>query len=877
MSGQTSSAEKPKPSNRRVWFIVWGLVSIAGLAVLILFGIPLFLSSAGGTQFLLSKINQSVDGKVQMDDFSIGWFKGIHLTNLSYADNAGMASVKVRRLETQPQYWALLGGKINLGKTLIEGPDVYVKIPAVQEPAGKTQKRESGQQSATPSAFPIHQINLELVDGRATVELGGDVPQAVSFTNIASVVNLAAAGQRSMLDVSMNVVGQGEPAALSAKGQATTDKTGWKLKEGAFDVKIDKLQLASLKPLFALAGKTVDIAGVLNAEGTIAIQNNAVGQAFLTATIDNFSQGTGQQQIKTAKPITVTVSAAQQDSGIKIDKFAVASEFFNVNCSGTAEAIDYAVDADLAQTQNLIAQFADMGGLSMRGMLDLRGKVLMKEQEIKAAGKGTVRELIVRKGDVETPKTNVDALEFDCTVDQAKNQLRVAMANMTAPPVGAVKISNVVVPMGEAGEKTISADASAQIDLAKAWPFAQVFAEVPEGMQIAGLLDATLKAATAGSQMRLQSENTKVDGLKIIPKAGEPFIQDRITLKCDIVLDTEQQTIDIGAFDLKGAAGQTLISITKGEVKKKVSSSLTRISGDVEAHYDWQALSAFASMYLPEGLSVKGARKDTFHFDSEYPTDKPELMKANLNAAGSVGFDSASYFGLNFGPTDVKLNIVKGLVDLTIPQTTVNGGKLQFAGTMNLAEEPLLFRLKQPMTILDKIALNDTLSQAMLLYTSPIFANAVKTSGILSFSSQQMVLPLSGKDMMLLTLKGTFGIESLRMQAGDFLGQLLTLLNAGDSVMLTVRPTDFSVEKGVVSYKDMQVDVGNTPLHFRGKVGLDKTLTMDVEIPVDKNTVTVPIEGSLLRPKINPAKLIEKQGQQLLEKEIQRGLERIFR
>lgn len=64
-----------------------------------------------------------------MDDFSIGWFKGVKLTNVSYDDSAGNTSVKVRRIQTQPQYASLLGGKVKLGKTVVEGPQIYLKVP----------------------------------------------------------------------------------------------------------------------------------------------------------------------------------------------------------------------------------------------------------------------------------------------------------------------------------------------------------------------------------------------------------------------------------------------------------------------------------------------------------------------------------------------------------------------------------------------------------------------------------------------------------------------------------------------------------------------------------------------------------------------------
>nr|MBC8379376.1 hypothetical protein [Planctomycetota bacterium] len=89
------NAHVPVKGNKsgKLRLLKWILIGSVALLLLIFFMAPLYLSSAGGTQMLLGRINSSVDGQVQMDDFSIGWFKGVSLTNLSYDDSAGNTSV----------------------------------------------------------------------------------------------------------------------------------------------------------------------------------------------------------------------------------------------------------------------------------------------------------------------------------------------------------------------------------------------------------------------------------------------------------------------------------------------------------------------------------------------------------------------------------------------------------------------------------------------------------------------------------------------------------------------------------------------------------------------------------------------------------------
>jgi hypothetical protein len=151
-----------------------------------------------------------------------------------------------------------------------------------------------------------------------------------------------------------------------------------------------------------------------------------------------------------------------------------------------------------------------------------------------------------------------------------------------------------------------------------------------------------------------------------------------------------------------------------------------------------------------------------------------------------------------------------------------------------------------------------------------------------------MSIPLTGDDNNLLAIDGTFQIDSLRMRAGSFTKQILALFKQPDMVMMKLHPTDFLLRNGFLSYQDMQIDVEDNPLNFRGRIGLDNSLAMDVTLPWtlefenvkvgDRSTdrFTLPIEGTLDRPRIDTGKLLEQQGRQLLEKELKKQLERLF-
>ncbi|MHC5089194.1 MAG: AsmA family protein [Planctomycetota bacterium] len=769
MTGENTEQKKSRPKSLKV--VKWVLILSAGIVLLIFFGFPMFLSSSGGTNFLLSKINQAVDGQVQMDDFSIGWFRGIKLVNLSYVDGVGDTSVTVEKIQTQPKYLSLLGGKVNLGKTVVDRPRIHLKVPLEQ---GDVEGAEtvSAKSDAPPPVFPVNQIDLEVIDGAATIELTGDVPQTVSFANIASTVQIAEVGKPSSVDFSMNV---DDTSKISAKGTATPSKTGWTLEGGDYTIQISKLQLASLKPLLALAGQDMDMSGEVNADATVQIEQNQIRQLKADAVVSDFTQGVGDQQVVFEKPIVVSTKAGQRGETLEIDTLKIESEFCNVVCGGTLEEMSYAIDADLAQMQQIIEPFTDMAGVSIAGALTARGRVGMTDERV-----------------------------------------------------------------------------------------------------------------------HLTSEDSKIRQLKVLVPDSEPFIQDQVTLDADILVDMANQTIDVRTLDLQGKAGESLISITKGAVKKKVSNTRTQLTGDFEAEYDWQVLSAFASAYLPEGLIVKGKRKDAFNFASEYPTDIPDLMFANLDAGGAVGFGSAEYFGLSFGPTELKMNIRKGILDFEIPEATVNEGKLQFAGSVDLNEEPKVLRLQKAMPILENIHINNQMTDTMLKYLNPVFARQGDISGFASLMCKKLEIPFNLDEKNNIVLDGVVQMDNVRLKATGLVGDILAKTSNRSEFKARLLPSRILLQKGVMQYDEMEFHLDEYPTGFSGKIYLDKTLDMEVFVPykfdVDRlrfptvkigedlsDRLSLPVEGTVDKPQVRLEKLFDSIMKKHTPELIQKGIEELLK
>ena len=320
----------------------------------------------------------------------------------------------------------------------------------------------------------------------------------------------------------------------------------------------------------------------------------------------------------------------------------------------------------------------------------------------------------------------------------------------------------------------------------------------------------------------------------------------------------------------------------KGNLKKTIRNSNAVLDGQAVCEYDWSAVSSLVAPYLPQDLSLEGQRKDTIIFDSEYPAGQTDKLLENLNAKAKAGFAKARYMGLNFGPTDVDIQVQSGLLKIAPFSTTVNNGQFRFASETNLKKKPAIMKTTEPIQMAEDIQVSDEIARRLLMYVNPIFANATNVRGLANFHCERLAIPLKKANKKELEVIGTISVNQLLMEGSDLLGQLLLLW--GSKVPgqdFTINPTRFVLQNGLLHYEDMQLDVGDNPVNFKGTTGLDGRLNMTVTLPytmggrtarVGEKTpdrISLPLTGTLDNPELDVGKLFKdqaiKKGLELLE------------
>ena len=883
------SAAKSKKASAATKVLMGILILLVVGFLLIFFILPAYLSSDAGKSFVVGKINNAIDGQVTIKGLSMSWFKGISLEEFSFVNNDGSTKVNVKQIKTKPVYLSLLSGNVAFGKTLIDAPDVIVSIADV----AKADVIKADTASPPPVPVPVKEKQIASLERLDLEVRGGNVTinqptrgMELQIRNIESKVDLKPAGSNSTFDVSMDMAEGDNRSKITAKGNLNPSaKKSWTLKgtSGDFEVKIDDLDLKSLTPLFAMAGKDIDATGKLNADLTANIDDGDFKQLAAKAVLSGFGKEIDGKMTTLQEPIQVEANISSENKNIRIDKMNINSSFCKLTCTGGVDTVDYTATADLEQTQNFVGQFVDFGGYKLKGKATESGRLSFKDGILDASGQAKIENFVASDTGKQPATASLIQMPFDIQFDTNKELLKIRSMSLDSD-FGKVNLNNSLIPLAEDKKDDLALDVKVNVDLAAARNFILLAADIPQDIDLGGRLDSQLSVNSKRGTYHITTDRTVIQDLRVGKAGQEPFLEKLMKIQADILCNPEDKSIAINDLKVEGSQ----INITKGKFARTSSNGKTKLTGQLVAEYDLAGVSKAASAFIPEGLAMEGKRKDSVTLESIYPQDDPDKMMANMNARMDFGFDRAEYMGLNFGPVNMDLKVTNGILNIAPFSTTVNEGKLNFAGSVNFDQKPSLLKTPGALQVADKININDTTTDKLLKYVNPIFANAVNVTGIADFHCEQLSIPLSGAHKNDMVAVGTIAMEQIHLNSSGLLGQIIKVVNEKDPI-LTVLPTRFVLQNGFLSYENMQINVGRSPVNFRGKIGLNNTIDMDVDLPYSysgqtlktdsdmSKRVTLPIDGNLNSPSINFSKLVDKGVEKLLDDEIKKQLENIFK
>ncbi len=668
------------------------------------------------------------------------------------------------------------------------------------------------------------------------------------------------------------------PTTVQSMTELLKDNSSYDLK-GDFDINL--AAVLSQMPNTIGVRKGMEIKGG-RATGTINTTTEGGRVALVAETqIAGLAGVVDDKQVSLSKPVQATLRLSTDDKGnSQLDGLNLSAPFAQVTAGGNFEQIQYKGQIDLAGLQSELGPFVNLGAYGIAGQVSSTGKVSIEEGSIGASGSMSARQLVLTAPDGNSVSEKTTDVEFALGLNRQNQVLTVDTLSATAG-FGTIRVAKATIPLGPDAATPLNVAVSARdIRLGALKPYAVLFASFPPQMGMDGVAQSQLTVTRQNGVYHLFTDTTRIQDFTLISPEKETFQQKDVTAMLDIYIDPGAKTINVE----RGEVDSPQIKIRKGSVKKTSQGGTARLEGQLDAQLDWAAVGQAASAFMPGMLDIAGQRQVTLNFASTYPVDDPNGFLTNLDSTASLGFDRAAYKGLNFGSTQIDVQVTKGSMQIKPFTTTVNEGKLSFAAQADLRRTPILLKTPGPLQVAQGVRITPEMTENFLKYVNPIFADAVGVSGVVNLDTQSMTIPLTGGSKQSTQLAGTIGIQQLRLQA-SLLNKILSVIKESvrDQV-LTIQPTKINLQNAVLRYEDMQIDVGDNPVTFSGAVGLNEKLDMTVLLPytIEGRTVrigddeqkgkrvSVPLTGTLSAPQLNVQKLLETQI-------LQWGIEELFK
>jgi len=290
-----------------------------------------------------------------------------------------------------------------------------------------------------------------------------------------------------------------------------------------------------------------------------------------------------------------------------------------------------------------------------------------------------------------------------------------------------------------------------------------------------------------------------------------------------------------------------------------------------------------------------------------------------LNVRTSLGWEAGEVAGIVFGPSSLPLVMSETTVSVEPATIPVGQGRIQAACQVHYRPGPLSMQV-QPGVIAQNLRLTPELTERWLQYLAPVVAQTTRIDGTFGVELSEATVNL--EDPRRSRVRGQLQINHVDLDSGPLTNQLLTSIQQIQSIArgrglpeagtgddaasqnrrLATLPTqsvDFDFTDGVITHQRMFMEIDRAQLITSGRVHVDGQLDLIAQVPLQASwlgsdlkalagrPVTLPVGGTLSRPRLDPAAIRDLVGQvgaqaiqttaeNYLEKQLNRGLEKLL-
>lgn len=358
------------------------------------------------------------------------------------------------------------------------------------------------------------------------------------------------------------------------------------------------------------------------------------------------------------------------------------------------------------------------------------------------------------------------------------------------------------------------------------------------------------------------------------------------------------EAIDSIAFQQLSLASPFIAAEVAGALTDFDASKTLALKGTLTPDFD--AISKLPQVAALNDFALSGRNTTPFTFEGPLGSGVEELLALG-RATGQVKVDSIRLPGIVTETATCTLALRDGVLAID-GRTGFNGGSFNVAPRVSLTTSPWVVTFPEGMKLLTDAALTQDLLNACLAGVNPILQGAVTPEGTLDWTIESFSLPLSKNPLEELNANMNLTFKGFAFTPSGILSQVL---EAVKSKVRRVAPGDgdLSIEivDGNLTSAPLKFKVGDSIFTCLGTTHLASgTIAYNLSVPLDEKLlgskiakftdgriIQLPIGGSVTKPRADIAQfqksvgnlavdVLESKGSELLNKEINKGLNRLF-
>ncbi|WP_417731523.1 hypothetical protein [Rosistilla oblonga] len=361
---------------------------------------------------------------------------------------------------------------------------------------------------------------------------------------------------------------------------------------------------------------------------------------------------------------------------------------------------------------------------------------------------------------------------------------------------------------------------------------------------------------------------------------------------------------DIDGKDLK-ISTQWLDATLTGKYRGDETTTQVAMSGPARIRSD--EIARRLQDLIGQPIQMSGTSEGPIELQVRMQGDEP----ADIVASGTLAWDQANIAGVEIGPASIPVKTAAGQIEIAPTTIQLAKGRLNLAGKASYSDDPIWIQ-PTPGLIAEGVQLETEMTRTWLKYVAPLLADATDVNGTFKLEiDQAMIFPMAPARNK---ISGRLGIDHAQVGPGPIansvvgvIGQFASLggskpLTAGNQwIELPAQSVDFVMENGVVTHQRLMMQLDDVRVVSSGSASLDGRLEINAQIPIEDawagndmrkagmvgQTFQIPIDGTFSRPSLDSrgvtesltrlgTKALEETAKNALQKELSRGLQKLF-